>query len=155
MPHLQILKEKQKFLLWTTVNIYYLEFVNFSLGASGMVRQNLQNDGTVSLSVLFKPLPVRLYKTPSCCCSWKYCPFVRFSGSSRWWRQHSHLEQLTRAAMSALIPSLIPREKYFAQACSCLFDHVYSVLPDAVHQHISSPSVSILFSTCPIWKQQC
>lgn len=50
---------------------------------------------------------------------------------------------------------LIPREKFFAQACGCLFDHVYSVLPDAVHQHISSPSVSILFSTCPIWKQQC
>lgn len=26
----------------TTVNIFYLEFVNFSLGASGMVRQHLQ-----------------------------------------------------------------------------------------------------------------
>lgn len=37
----------------TTVNICYLEFVNFSLGASGMVRQNLQNNDTVSLSVFF------------------------------------------------------------------------------------------------------
>lgn len=42
----------------TTVNICYLEFVNFSLGASGMVRQNLQNNDTVSLSVFFQIIKI-------------------------------------------------------------------------------------------------
>lgn len=40
----------------TIVNICYLEFINFSLGASGVIRQNLQNNGTVSLNVFFKSL---------------------------------------------------------------------------------------------------
>ncbi len=42
--------------MMTTANICYLEFVNFSLGASGMVRQNLQNNDTVTLNVFFKSL---------------------------------------------------------------------------------------------------
>lgn len=34
-----------------TVNSRYLEFIHFSLGASGMVRQDLQNNDTVPLNV--------------------------------------------------------------------------------------------------------
>lgn len=62
-----------------TVNICYLEFVNFGLGASGMVRENLRNNDTVSLSTLFQIMKTISYsgKKLHTVVLW------HFSGSSR------------------------------------------------------------------------
>lgn len=38
----------------TTAKICYLEFINFSLGASGVVRQDLQNNNTQCIVQIVK-----------------------------------------------------------------------------------------------------
>lgn len=128
------------------MNICYLKFINFSLGAGGMVRQNLQwknSNDTFSIQSL------SLFETI----------FLGEDVDGRLWK-HSTRASSERQARFRRHVLFIPWEKYLAETPPlALFDHthshVYSALPEAMHPRISaSPRLSGSVHLSP-WNSHC
>lgn len=131
------------------MNICYLEFVDFSLGASGMVRQNLQKNDSVTQGI-FQMIRIphrarlwlRIKILPICITAFQWILRMRkLTLASRiiYKSNNVSLHPIT------MLPSFPKRDTLHRLAVAYLIinAHVYSVLPEAMYLHISSFCVSL------------
>lgn len=123
------------------MNVCYLEFINFSLGASCMIRQNLQlKNNTMSVALVHRmKTTLRLHLTHSA---------HRLHTTGFWDEDCSECQPWFRRHVL-----FISWEKYLAEtwvAYLIIHSHVYSVLPEAMHPCISSFCASALNSLCSV-----